>query len=359
MTRSLVVVEVESGGHRMIFFAAVAAYLRARGVPVALATSAAGLRSDDLRMRVADADTVDGIDIGEVGSVRRFVRVVAAVQAARPEADVLVTEGDKFLPALLATRASVDPRRLRVLVMRAPRTTSGPPVERLKDLLKAASMRLAARRGVDVRVLEPATTVRDAYRLGRWPSVPDPVDLHAAPGAEPPELAGADRSRHWLGVLGHVGPRKNLDLVLDAATRAGADGLGVLVAGRVEDGEWARCAAAIERFTAAGGALLAADRLLPDDALDACVAWVDTVVLAHSSEGPSGLLGRAVALGTPVLAAGARSLRDDVARLDAGAWTPLDVPSLADGITTATRAGDGHGPRALAGADEFARALLT
>ena len=35
--------------------------------------------------------------------MRRFVRVVAAVQAARPEADVLVTEGDKFLPALVAS----------------------------------------------------------------------------------------------------------------------------------------------------------------------------------------------------------------------------------------------------------------
>ncbi len=357
MARPLVVVEIESGGHRMIFFAAVAAYLRARDVPVALATSAAGLRSDDLRMRLPDADSVDGMDIGEVGSVRRFVRAVAAVQAARPDADVLVTEGDKFLPALVASRAAVDPRRLRVLVMRAPRPRVGAGLG--KDLLKAVSMRLAARRGVDVRVLEPATTVRDAYRLGRWRSVPDPVDLHPAPGAEPPELAGADRTRHWLGVLGHVGPRKNLDLVLDAATRAGAAGLGVLVAGRVEDGEWARCAAAVERFTAAGGTLLAADRLLPDDALDACVAWVDTVVLAHSSEGPSGLLGRAVALGTPVLAAGARSLRDDVARLDAGAWTPLDAAALADGITTAARGGAHHGPRALAGAEEFARALLT
>ena len=59
---------------RNAFFAAVAAFLRARGTPVALATSAAGLGSDDLRMRVPDAGAVDGIDIGEVSSVRRFVR---------------------------------------------------------------------------------------------------------------------------------------------------------------------------------------------------------------------------------------------------------------------------------------------
>src|SRR4051812_7591693 len=103
----------------MLFLAAIASFLRARGTPVALATTAAALASEDLRMRVSDGD-VEGIDVGEVASVRDLVAAAAAVQADRPGAEVLVTEGDKFLPALAVSRAPVDPRRLRVLVMRAP-----------------------------------------------------------------------------------------------------------------------------------------------------------------------------------------------------------------------------------------------
>ncbi|GAA4773249.1 hypothetical protein GCM10023200_02080 [Actinomycetospora chlora] len=357
MTRPVVVLEAEAGGHRMLYLAAVASYLHARGTPVALASTAEALRSEDLRLRVPPG-RVEAIDVGAVPSAAGMVDAVARVQADRPDAEVLVTEGDKFLPALVLRRAPVDPRRLRVLVMRAPGSGAGGVRARARDAVKVAAMRLAARRGAQVRVLEPATAPRADYRWGRWRSAPDPVDV--APGSAPPELAGADPGRHWLGVLGHVGPRKNLDLVLDAAAASGVAGrLGVLVAGRVEDGEWDRCAAARERFTAAGGTVLAADRLLDDDALDACLARVDTVVLAHSSEGPSGILGRAVALGTPVVAAGARSLRADVDRLAAGHWVPLEQASLATALAEASTTDAPRGPRTLAGPDEFARALLT
>lgn len=362
--RPLIVVEPLHQGHRMMYFAALAEHLLARGVGVTLATSRAGLESPDLALRLGGAGARIGrIDIGPAETlsgtafVARVVRVVVDLQARHPDSDVLVTEGDKFLPAALAAAGRIDWRRLRVLVMRAPR-----PRRRVRalvqDAVKVASMELATRLGADVRVLEQATPVRTSYRRGRWRSVPDPVDV--ADLAEltrvPPELGGVADDRRWLGVLGHVSPRKNLDLVLEAARFAGADGFGVLVAGRVEPGEWERCADTVAAFDAAGGRLLVVDRLLADTELDACVAWVDAVVVAHSSEGPSGILGKAVALGTPVVAAGAQSLRDEVERLGSGTWAPLRAPDIAaalhPGAPTERR------PVALAGSADFARALL-
>lgn len=377
LRRPLIVVEPEHEGHRMVYFAAVAEHLLARGVPVALATSRAGLDSTDLALRLPGADgRIGHIDIGPPspgpGLVGRTVRVVAELQARHPDREILVTEGDKFLPAALASRAVLDWHRLRILVMRAPRLTrEAPRRPRLlvQDAVKAASMALARRRGADVRVLEQATPVRPEYHRGAWRSVPDPVDV-AAGAPLPPELTelGAittptsprhpdspgDAATRWIGVLGHVSPRKNLDLVLEAARLAGRS-YGVLVAGRVEPGEWERCAEALERFVAAGNRLLVLDRLLTDAELDACVARVDALVLAHSSEGPSGMLGKAVALGTPVVTAGAQSLRAETARLHGGSWAQLRAPDIAAAIlATAERAA----PVALAGSADFAHALL-
>ena len=343
----------------MVYFAAVAEHLLARGVPVTLATSRAGVESPDLALRLPDADRCGWIDIGPAGigraSVARTVRIVAALQARHPGSDVLVSEGDKFLIAALAMRAAVDWRRLHVLIMRVPRRSrQARPL--VQDLAKAAAMGLARRLGADVRVLEQATPVRSDYRWGSWRSVPDPVDV-ALGAALPPELAGLAPDRQWIGVLGHISPRKNLDLVLEAASLVGAASSGVLVAGRVESGEWERCADAAARFEAAGGQVRVLDRLLDDAELDACVGRVDTVVLAHSSEGPSGILGKAVALGTPVVVAGAETLRREVNRLDAGTWAPLRAPDVAAAVLAVLHDAPAD-PVALAGSADFARALL-
>ena len=359
LRRPLIVVEPEHEGHRMMYFAAVAEHLLARGVGVTLASTRAGLDSDDLALRLPDAAARIGrIDLDDAGGdgagPAAVIRAVATLQARHPGSEVLVTEGDKFLPAALLAAGGIDWRRLRVLVMRAPAGGDARPRARLQDALKAAAIRVALHRGADVRVLEQSTPVRPRYRggpRGRWASVPDPVDV--APGVLPAGPAASGTLR--VGVLGHVSLRKNLDLVLDAARLAGPR-VEVLVAGRVAPEVWERCAPARARFAATGGTLTVVDRLLDDGELDACIAAVDAVVLAHSSEGPSGILGKAVALGTPVVAAGARSLRAEVERLDAGTWTPLQ----AGGLAAALRATDGarRPPRALAGSSDFARALL-
>ena len=100
------------------------------------------------------------------------------------------------------------------------------------------------------------------------------------------------------------------------------------------------------------------DRVLTDIELDSAVVAADCLVLAHSNEGPSGLVGKAAAAGTRVLAAGAASLKTAAAALpDTATWCPLTPSTLAQALTTC--AGQPR-PAPRAGLDTlaFADALL-
>jgi hypothetical protein len=88
------------------------------------------------------------------------------------------------------------------------------------------------------------------------------------------------------------------------------------------------------------------DRVLSDEEFDAAIVAADCIVLAYGNSGPSGVLGKAALAGTPVLAAGSKSLRRE-ARRSAGSirWVKLTpsrigraMDALSDGpIHTAAR----------------------
>ena len=136
-------------------------------------------------------------------------------------------------------------------------------------------------------------------------------------------------------MLGNITDRKNLPMVAEAVARVAEHAsVGLLIAGKVEAEELARARPALDRIEAVG-IVRVVDRMLEEDELDAAVALVDCLVLAHSNEGPSGLLAKAAATGTLVLTAGARSLRADARRIPTiAAWTPLDVDRIAAALAT-------------------------
>lgn len=363
-TRHVIVLEPHHQGHRLMYLVAFAEHATRVRVRLTWATAAPAVRSEEFALRrdtvaprvavslVEDPTARTGIDY-----LRALTRIAVDLQQRHPEAEILVPDGDKFLLSAALGSRRLDRRRMRLLVMRAP-GWSRHPRRVLGAVAKLALMALASLRGTTVRVLEQSTPSRPDYWYGPWRAAPDPVSVRPAP-ALPSAARGFGRAhgdRRWIGVVGHVTRRKNLDLVLDAARRHGAPRLGVVVAGRIEPGEAVRCAPAVERFRAAGGQLVVLDTLLPDDELDACIAALDVVVLAHSSEGPSGILGKAAALGTPVIAAGADSLRSDVHRLRAGHWVPLRVEDLADAFALPLSRRDPADE--MAGPEDFARELL-
>jgi hypothetical protein len=99
-------------------------------------------------------------------------------------------------------------------------------------------------------------------------------------------------------------------------------------------------------------------RLLSDSELDSAIASVAVVAIAHSSEGPSGILGKAAASGVAVAAAGAVSLKEDIERLSAGTWAPLTPEAFAKALQHAVAF-----PRAanagLANGRDFASSLMS
>ena len=84
---------------------------------------------------------------------------------------------------------------------------------------------------------------------------------------------------------------------------------------------------------------------LSNETLDLLVAASDVVVIAQNNNGPSGIMGKAVAAGVPVLSAGSKVRARELVALDAGVNADLDETSLAAGLR-AVLAGGPVGARA-------------
>jgi hypothetical protein len=107
-----------------------------------------------------------------------------------------------------------------------------------------------------------------------------------------------------------------------------------------------------------GQRVLIIDRVLSESELNSLTSQADCLVLAHSNEGPSGLLLRGVEAGSRIVCAGAESLRRDAQRMKGARWVPLEVENLTRALSEAVEE-DPPTPRALFDSrDAFAKRLL-
>ncbi|WP_157557028.1 glycosyltransferase [Microbacterium laevaniformans] len=137
--------------------------------------------------------------------------------------------------------------------------------------------------------------------------------------------------RVWVGVVGGVGRRKNVDLVARALEALGPN-YGLVLAGAAEGDE-----SEIFEWTAGavanGTSLIRIPGSIPNARFDAIIRALDCVVIAHSNEGPSGVFAKALSAGVPVVSAGARSLRRDADRAgERASWVPLEATRIAGAI---------------------------
>lgn len=289
---------------------------------------------------------------------RGIVQSVNKLKDMYPDAMILVMEGDKFVAPLGLLRTA-HRRDITVLIMRAPEFSWMPNKAAVTNWIKRAGIAISRLRGVTIKVLAPALRAAESYEYRGYSAVPDPVDLASTPASidRYRHDVGLDSDRVWIGVFGHISPRKNLDLVIDAVATCGASDFGLLVAGKVDESELTRCSSSIQKFRDAGGKIIFDSRLLSDDDLDAAIGSVSVVAIAHTSEGPSGILGKAAASGVTVAAAGALSLKEDINRLQAGLWSPLNVEAFAYILRNAVN--EKSEKRDLANGHDFALALIS
>ncbi|MFI7495987.1 hypothetical protein ACH9D2_14890 [Kocuria sp. M4R2S49] len=168
--------------------------------------------------------------------------------------------------------------------------------------------------------------------------VPDPVSFH--PDRHAPSMIetaiASNPDRKWLGILGALSARKNIDLVLRSARIVDRSDFGIVLAGHMEPAVAEKIQDKLYETRKKGIEIIVCNTFLTDGELDAILQKLHCVVLAHSNEGPSGILGKAVEAGTFILAAGAKSLREDCRLLpESSHWSPLNEQDLADAIDVA------------------------
>lgn len=353
--RCALIVELSGAGHRFYYVRLLAERALARGDRVTILTSDSAWSVENL-----------SIHLGHIKAEIEIMTLADAtwhdVERIAGDLDTAITvvpEADGYLMSVARRGGWRGPGRLSLQVMRASPVRGSSVLRWLAaQAIKTVTMLvLRSMKDVEVRVL------RSGLWRGRSPWQPsrDPVGLVHGPD-------DIERIRddwrlepgcHWFGVLGAVTANKHLPLVAEALIQiASHSRCGLLIAGRVADDVRPGIPEIQERLEHAGCEVRIVDRVLDDLELDAAVAAIDCLVLAYSHNGPSGTFAKALATGTRVVAAGSPALRRDCAAAeDATEWTPLEVASLAAGLS---RAQTSARPRSrhIATEHEFAEALL-
>ncbi|WP_149361179.1 glycosyltransferase [Lolliginicoccus suaedae] len=313
-------VERTHHGHRLMYIALLATAAHEQGGRATVLLHPDAPASTEYRIHLAPIeDTIDVV-------TDPAITVAGILGAAREHRcdRIVVPDADTLLPGFLRHGWRRLPVPATLLVMRP--GSQGGARSTVASVVKRTIMAVLRKRpGTAIYTLASALRPAGAHEV----SDPAIIDASDTAIADLRALAGLDNDRFWFGVIGAITGRKNVDLVLDALAHLDHRRTGLLIAGRISSDIADSLARAITTARESGARVAVVDDFLENEQVDAAVAAVDCVVLAHSNEGSSGILSKATRAGTRVLAAGARSLRDDVAIIGTGArWCPLDVESL-------------------------------
>lgn len=363
MARTLFV-EPWVSGHRLQWVGWIAEAAHARGDELVLLTSKGVGESEQyatflrhLPFRVIEVFTEDEPPPREIGEA------ILAVHRETPldtyvisDADNLVKRWWRDAPAGLR-KGRGHPRGILVMVRYPPRFPWMDPPLLANRLAKTALCLTARARGAADRVL--FLVGRDDTRPGHLlKRVRDPAvcTFHSRDRDELRRRFDLPADRRLVGVLGSVSMRKNVPLVLEACLRAGPD-VDLLLAGPV----WDDVLAWLETLGPEEAARIHRRiGFLSDEELDAYVATSNVVACAHSNPGPSGIMGKALAAGVPVLSSGSRVRRKEATALAFGIHTDLEAGPMADGIRSLLA--DREGPQVehlrLPSPTDFGRVVL-
>lgn len=341
------IIELDGGGHRMNYVRILLEEVLRRG-QVPLLVVGDGLENyDEYRTHLRH---LGPLAIEQASSMREALRKSCAVQATK----IIIPDGDRHLVSLVfQRRASLA--KCRLLLLRAVDSTVSVP----RRIAKRALVAWLASFG-RCTVLTLASAVKTQPALGE---VRDPVSISATPagvGRLRGELRtlGGQREVTWIGVMGEISARKNLDLLADAIVATTSPSVyGVLLVGRFAPDYNAAGVAACQRLSAAGVIVHHINSYVSEDTFDEALTVVDLVAVLHANEGPSGILAKAAGVGTFILCGGAESLKRDARELgpDRALWTVLDQYAVARCLSEIRRPA---GTVRLSTESEFAVALL-
>lgn len=333
--KKILFAEPSSSGHRLSYVGLLArrALKKGHAVHVSLPEGSSGSPEFDTHLAgIADFIQLSSFEKFDLELLNRLSRDLGIDRT-------VVTDGDSLALPLARRGGWRGHGRLSLLIMRESVQSQKSWIH---SIVKTVAKRIivcgvSMMRNVDLAVLKSSTwTGRSTIRVALDPISLDCSKLDVDLLREGWNL---DRDHFWFAVLGAITERKNVPLLALSLKELSHPSVGLLIAGKLHPTIEAEVLAATEQLRSVGIPVVVVNRMLADQELDAAVAGVDCVLLAHSNEGPSGLLGKAAAAATRVIASGAKSLRRDVQVLGNSAeWTRLDQPSVVEAMRRAVNA---------------------
>lgn len=332
-----ILVEPDPNGHRFQAVADVASVARRDG-DVVLLTSVGATKTDWYRSALGDVD-IEAVERFDTiyPPTREMAAAVAQLCRTRDVATVVVMDADESLKrwwyaAALAFRGL--PRRPRVVFM-------------LTRYI--ARLELTDWHGWYLRISKAslvllAMATRTLHRTGGFAGrddrsqglvvkrLRDPAGCtaHSRDRDELRRSLGLPIDRRIVGIIGLIDARKSVPLVY-AATLASSGDADLLVAGVVQDdvGEWldSQPVGALDR-------MILRRRHLSNEELDQLVAACDVISVVQLNKGPSGIMGKALAAGVPVVTAGSKVRARELAVTRAGLAAEMTSTSIADALRT-------------------------
>jgi hypothetical protein len=330
-----VLVEPDPNGHRFQAVADVAA-VAGRSGDVVLLTSVGATSTDWYSSALQDVpiEAIERFD-SIYPPTREMARAVAELCRSRTVSTVVVMDADASLKRWWYV-AALEFRGLR-------------PRPRVVFMLTRyiARLELTDWRGWYLRITKAtlamlAMATRTLHRAGGFAGrddrseglvvkrLRDPVDCsaHASDREQLRKQLGLPIDRRIVGIIGLIDARKSVPLVY-AATLASADDADLLVAGVLQEdvAEWldGQPAAALDR-------MILRRRHLANDELDQLVAACDVVSVVQLNKGPSGIMGKALAAGVPVVTAGSKVRARELDVTRAGIAADMTAASIADAL---------------------------
>jgi glycosyltransferase involved in cell wall biosynthesis len=358
-----VIVEPHPTGHRFEHVAHVARAAWAQGDDVELLTSVGASARDEFATFLGGLPlTVHERLPGFFPPTRAVAGALLDLHRQSPIDAVVVLDADQVLKrwwrdAPMPLRGRRGPTTT-LFLMRFPQDLT--LSDRKLLAMKVAKLTLSA--------LARATRAADriVYLVGRDKSrngrllvpVRDPAicSAHARDRVQLRERYGLPLDRRLVGIVGEISIRKCVPMVAEAVQLAGPD-VDLLLAGPISDDmqQWLDALGPAERAR-----VHTRDGFLPEVEIDAYVAASDVISLALLNPGPSGIQGKALLAGVPVLSAGSKLRQRETEAHGTGVYVELDAPSLASGIRELLARSDGPlaTPDDVPTAEEFGAVML-
>ncbi|MCZ4499737.1 MAG: hypothetical protein JWQ74_2290 [Marmoricola sp.] len=334
MTTTLIV-EPDSRGHRFQAVGFVVDIARRDG-DVLLVTSVGAVATDRYAEQLGDRQVPTEERFSDfVPPTRELVDAVSDICRRTRVDTVVFMDADQSLKKwwLLAPRAlrGIKPRpRIVFMLTRYPARLGltdrvGWKLRTTKGALALAAMATGSLHRVAGFAGREDTAPGWLVKRARDPAV---CSAHARDSAVLRQRLGLPADRRLVGIFGNVGERKNAPLTLQAILAAGLDA-DLVLAGGFDDTVRAWYAALPAEQKAR---VIARDAFHSNDELDSFVASVDVVALIMTNNGPSGIQGKALAAGVPVVTAGSTVRARELTATNGGEIAEIDVGSIGTAI---------------------------